>query len=51
MEELLFAMDKENMSMETLYNLEEIEKPDEEVDTMAGLLNSVSCDVSSLFGI
>ena len=51
MEELSFAMDKENMNMETLYNLEEIEKPDEEVDTMAGLLNSVSCDVSSIFGI
>ena len=50
MKELSFAMDKGNMNMETLYNLEEIKKPDREVTDIAGLLNSVSCDVSSLFG-
>ena len=50
MKELPYAINKEKMSMEALYNLENIQKPDREVNDMAGLLNSVSCDVSSLFG-
>ena len=49
MEELPFAMDKENMNLETLYNLEEIGMRNL-TKKLVTLLNSVNCDVSTLFG-
>ena len=50
MEELPYAMEKEMLDMKTLCNMEEIEKPDEEVNDMTGLLNSVNIDISTVFG-
>ena len=50
MEKWPFAMEKEMIGMKTLYDMEEIEKPDEEVNDMTGLLNSVNIDISTVFG-